>query len=214
MFFLSFGSGPSDIDSRKNGRNQIKNETQATETEKELFFHVMKRMSLHKMIHPWSLRSFARAFCVSCVLRSVFSFCCCCFRSPGRFVTILRASAHVIWICVILLLRTINYIFMVIRQEFITNVAAYTFSVRLIPTLSERGIIIRAAKSVDNLQRIVIQNGQPLLIKHCPKCRAIERQRERGKAQSQCQEIVWTNVVWYVIRAWASAFIVATPWYT
>lgn len=34
-----------------------------------------------------------------------------------------------------------------------------------------RGIIIRAAKSVDNLQRIVIQNGQPLLIKHCPKCR-------------------------------------------
>lgn len=29
-------------------------------------------------------------------------------------------------------------------------------------------IIIRKAKSVDNLRGIVIQSGQPLLIKHCP----------------------------------------------
>lgn len=94
-------------------------------------------------------------------------------------VTILRALAHVIWICVILLLRTINYIFM-LCHEFITTwifLCVYTLIHTSSSSFFRRGIIIRAAKSVDNLQRIVIQNGQPLLIKHCPKCR---------ETQSQC----------------------------
>lgn len=78
-----------------------------------------------------------------------------------------------------------------IRQEFITNVDGYDFLSSAVATFfhcSERGdtarecgIIIRVAKSVDNLQRIVIQNGQPLLIKHCPKCRVRERKTERER---------------------------------
>lgn len=93
-----------------------------------------------------------------------------------------------------------------IRHEFITNVDDAIFFFLLLLLIffasSERqqecGIIIRAAKSVDNLQRIVIQNGQPLLIKHCPKCR-VRKRNERKKDRTQQQQRQKKNIIAYTI---------------
>lgn len=84
--------------------------------------------SLHKMIHPQnpcahSIHTILYfSVCVMFVQFRIIFFFFWYFlpsfnRPPGRFVTILRASAHAIRICVILLLRTINYIFMLYAKN-------------------------------------------------------------------------------------------------
>lgn len=72
-------------------------------------------------------------------------------------------------------------------------------------------IIIRRANSVDNLRRIVIQNGQSRLINHCPKCRETQSkwQFEENVRKTYRNRMLgfWTLMWHYLWRLASSSHI-------
>lgn len=159
--------GSFDIDSQKK-MDEIKikwNWSDWNQRRKELF---LKRISLHKMIHP-------RFWWWFCCVDSLQNVSVLYLLVRPLSLTILRVSAHVIWIlCDLITAYNKLHIHAMLRIYYNVDIYVYFF----LAVVIRWGIIIRAAKSVDNLQRIVIQNGQPLLIKHCPKCRETYRQSQ------------------------------------
>lgn len=133
------------------------------------------------------------------------------------FVTILRTAVSACYTnsqsyCQ----HTINYIFMVCREFiiiFLLSCVSWCNRVALGPwssvyfflvCLAGSIIIIRRAKSVDNLRRIVIQNGQSRLINHCPKCRETQSkwQFEENVRKTYRNRVLgfWTLIWHYLWR--------------